>query len=56
MNIDMYDATYSSSDAVGSTTLWLRRLEKRLSVQDILVAQDRSREILAQIEAKKAKK
>lgn len=56
MNIDMYDATYSSSDAVGSTTLWLRRLEKRLSVQDILVAQDRSREILAQIQAKRAKK
>lgn len=56
MNLDMYDATYSSSDTVFSTSLWLRRLEKKLSNQDILLAQDRSREILAQIKAKNAKK
>lgn len=56
MNIDMDDATYASGGAVHSTTLWLRRLEKRLSVQGILEAQKRSRELLTEIEAKKAKK
>jgi hypothetical protein len=67
MGIEAYDQSYRNDSSYSSYTtqdislivlrhdIWLKRISRKLSDADILLAQKRSRELLSEIEANKAK-